>query len=237
MARLGEFGREELPPEEEFVAPEPDEFMFHGEDFTLPATISALPLLRFAAEARVLDAETKRLARAKGRARSEQDKQRNLEWEAELAMREQASLYDYLRAMLSEGEWERFSEVAQSVGADIPELMGVANKIITAVTSRPTRRPGASSAGPLTTTTGSPASSPSPGAQPQLPPGPGDTYTVAPITQQPDQAPEQQPSPEGEQKLVTDAEVAAALGISERDAQMRRWRAEMVPLEEIGSAP
>jgi hypothetical protein len=242
VARLGEFGREELPPEQEqYVAPEPDVFMFHGEEFTLPAAVSALPLLRFAAEARILDGETKRLARAKGRARTEQDRYRNLEWEAELTMREQAGLYDYLRAMLTESEWERFSEVAQSVAADVPELMGVANKIIAAVTSRPTQRPGTSSAGPLTTTTGSPASSPSPGGQPPLPPDPGDTYTVAPITQQPGQASEPQPSPAPETATepqpVTDAEVARALGISEREAQMQRWRAEMVPPEEVGSLP
>lgn len=240
MARLGEFGREELPPEQEqYVAPEPEVFTFHGEEFTLPAAISSLPLLRFAAEARALDSETRKLQRAKGRARTDDDRQRNLEWEAELTMREQAGLYDYLRAMLTEAEWERFSEVAQSVAADVSELMGVANRIIAAVTSRPTRRPGASSAGPLTTTTGSPASSPSPGGQLQLPPAPDDTYTLAPVTQQPGQVPEQQPSPApaSEPQPVTDAEVAAGLGISEREAQMRRWRAELVPVEQIGSLP
>jgi hypothetical protein len=234
VARLGEFGREESPEGRAYIAPEPDEFMFHGEVFELPATISALPLLRFAADARTLDSETRRLNRAKGRARTQADRDRNLEWEAELSMREQASLYDYLRAMLTEGDWERFQETAQAVGADIMELMGVANRIIAAVTARPTKRPGDSPAGPLTTTSGSPASLPSPGDQPAAP---DDTYIVAPITPQPDQAPVQPPPAAEQQVVVTDAEAALALGISERDAQMQRWRAEMVPVEEIDLVP
>jgi hypothetical protein len=242
VAQLGEFGREELPDEQAaYLATEADEFTFHGDTFHIPAVISALPLLRFAKEARDLDAETRRLNRAKGRARSQADRDRNLEWEAELRMREQASLYEYLRAMLPEDEWEPFSTVAASVGSDVTELMSVANKIIAAVTSRPTRLPGGSPAGQLTTTSGSLDALPSPGGQRAIEVG-DDTFTLAPVAWQdgrPATAPQEPAGTEEQAQLVpvSDEEVAAALRISPRDAQMQRWRAEMVPVEEIDSVP
>lgn len=164
MAHLGEFGR----AVEDFEG-EPDTFLFKGELFEIPSSLSWLVLGKLAKAARDCqdresDAEVRRakaetaLAHAttpadRDAARAEIDAAKYASQEAGVWY--VASMVDYIRACIGEEQWERFELASIASGASQEELTGVAGAVYSAVTARPTRRPSSSAAGPSTTGDGS----------------------------------------------------------------------------------
>lgn len=82
-------------------------------------------------------------------------------------------------------EWDRFEQHAIDIKAEAEDLFGVVSKVIEALSARPTRRPGVSSAGPQTTSASSKAISSSPPEFPprRLPAGADELSPVADLTQ------------------------------------------------------
>jgi len=158
MAYLGEFGAEVAAVDMDAV---PDTFSFHGEEFHLPAGISALPILRFAYDAKRLGAEQKEAEAAERKAITPAEREAAAARLGTVEMEGSAALYEYLRGMLPD-QWERFSAVAERVGASTDELLALANKLMEAVTARPTRLPSTSPAGPSSPGGGSTAGAASP---------------------------------------------------------------------------
>jgi hypothetical protein len=160
---LGEFGAELAAVD---AADDPDTFLFHGHEFTLPAKVSSMPALRFAYNAQQVIAAEGQARAAAQRARTDEGRAEADRRMGEVQLMANAGLYTYLRDILAgPGEWERFEAVAAEFGADEDELLEVAQKIMAAVAARPTRRSSGSPAGPSTTgdgSTGDSASTPSP---------------------------------------------------------------------------
>jgi hypothetical protein len=163
MALLGEFGREAAPDGD------PDLFSFHGDLFEIPGKVSALPVARFAWRTRELEharaVADRNLARAHG-GDAQDTAQAAL---ATVEAGELAAVYEFLQGVIGVDQWTGFEQVAQRVGADFEELIGVCNQIAQAVTARPTRRPSGSTDGPSTSGDGST------GVSASLEPTPGST--------------------------------------------------------------
>ncbi|GAB3884592.1 hypothetical protein [Terrabacter terrigena] len=98
---------------------------FQGEAFELAPRLGMMPLLKFAHLAK-------------------QDIDSN-ELDGLVAM------YDLLRNVIADDDWQRFEEHATLVRADGDDLMEVVSQAIEAITARPTARPSDSSGGPATT--------------------------------------------------------------------------------------
>lgn len=62
-----------------------------------------------------------------------------------------AVIYDVLRSVIADKDWERFEEHATLVRADTEELLGCVKKAIALVTARPTKSPTDSSDGQTST--------------------------------------------------------------------------------------
>jgi hypothetical protein len=122
VALLGEFGKalQEADPDRE-----PDTFLFFGETFTVPAYISALPLMEYAAAAN---------------ARVDSKSIEGL-----------AAMHSLIRACVVADDWARFQTVATANAADDEDLLQVCRAVMAAATARPTVRPSGSSDGPPST--------------------------------------------------------------------------------------
>lgn len=159
MAHLGEFGRE---LDEEAATGEPDTFTFHGQVFTIPAAISALPYLRYAyrlAEARAEADDADALA-LRARTEAEETEARNRAVRAVQIVR--AGVYEFLADVIGgQEQWAEFEKVALAARATQDELAEVAGQIVAAITARPSRRPSGSPDGPSTSGAGSAGGSPS----------------------------------------------------------------------------
>jgi hypothetical protein len=154
MALIGTFGRELDVSELE-----PDYFAFHGEHFTVPARVSALPIMRFAWATNAANGRSNTAQSAERRARTEADKIAAKKEQAAAEMDMLAALHVFLRDTIGEHQWEQFERLAQIHGDDIEEIMHVAQAIYATVVDRPTQRPSDSSDGPSTSGTGSPVPS------------------------------------------------------------------------------
>lgn len=75
-----------------------------------------------------------------------------------------AAMYDVIRSAIADDEWDAFMEHATDVRADGEELMAAVQQAVALISSRPTRRPSDSSAGPPATETSSSDASSSPGS-------------------------------------------------------------------------
>lgn len=151
MAYLGEFGAEVAALDMDAV---PDTFSFHGEEFHLPAGISSLPILRFAYDAKRVGLEQTEAEAASRKAVTDAERDAAASRLALVEMDSLSALYEYLRGMLPD-QWERFSQVAERVGAGTDELLALANKLMEAVAARPTRPFSTSPAGPSSPGVGS----------------------------------------------------------------------------------
>jgi hypothetical protein len=170
MADLGEFGAELAAVDADDT---PDTFRFHGHEFALPARVSSLPALRYAYNAQQVTAMEARARAAAQRARTDEARAAARQAMAEVELAANAGLYQYLRDVLP-NEWERFETVAAEFGVDDVELLDVAQKIMSAVAARPTRRSSGSPAGPSPTGATSPDGSASPSS-------PGEEEEVAAV--------------------------------------------------------
>ncbi len=133
LGELGAAADEAQPPAE------PTTFTFHGEEFTLPARVGSLPLMRFAAAA---------------------------EAGAELeTMEGRAAVYTLIRSVVDRGDWARFERTANEHAVQTVELLEVCTAILTHFAGRPTVRPSDSSDGPPETGAKSKADSSSPPAR------------------------------------------------------------------------
>lgn len=95
---------------------------FQGESFEVAAKLGLMPLLAFAHVAKQgVDAND---------------------------MKGLVAIYDLLRNVLADDEWDRFTELATATRADGDELMEVVSQAIELISSRPTGRSSDSSAGP-----------------------------------------------------------------------------------------
>ena len=65
------------------------------------------------------------------------------------------AIYQLLRAVIADDEWDRFEDHASSVRADGDDLMGVVSQAIEVISQRPTARPSDSSDGPPVTSVSS----------------------------------------------------------------------------------
>jgi hypothetical protein len=193
VVQLGEFGAELAAADDDAAAAEPDTFLFHGHEFTLPEKVSALPMLRYAWNVQQVVAGSERADAATQRARTARQREAAATLAAETELAANAGLYEYLRDLLP-GQWERFSAVAAEHAADDTELLLVAQKIMTAVAARPTRRSSGSPAGPSPTGPGSTGGSDSP-ASPGLGglPRGGVRVTVGQAATDPEPEPEDDP--------------------------------------------
>jgi len=168
MARIGEFGRARQD-----LAGEPDSFTFYGEEFEVPAGISAVVLMDFVAETQEAqdgreDAAT-RQERAQARlakSRMSGSESERVAAEAQLADADvdmvaasnklMRSMRAYVRGCLpDEAAWQRFNTVCRANAVDVDELMEVAAAIFSAVAARPTRTASDSSGGPSSIGVGS----------------------------------------------------------------------------------
>lgn len=174
MARIGEFGRARAE-----LVEEPDTFTFYGEEFEVPAGISAVVLMDFVAETQAAtEAREDALARQEraearlARGGSEQDRllaraalddaDRDL---IAAGNRLLVGMRGYVRGCLGEdddAQWRRFNAVCREQAVDSDELMEVCAAIFSAVSARPTRRPSDSSDGPSSIGVGSTAGAGSP---------------------------------------------------------------------------
>lgn len=136
MAVIGQFG---AAVAEADPNPEPDTFVFYGDTFTVREQVSALPLMKYA-HAAVQNSSNEAY--------------------------ELAAIYEFIRSTVLPEEWDRFERVAIDNAADEAVLIQVTRAIYMAVTSRPTKRPSDSSAGPQPTTNGSNPGSSSPATGP-----------------------------------------------------------------------
>jgi hypothetical protein len=162
MAHLGEFGRELAEVDE---GEEPDTFTFHGQVFVIPASISALPALRYAwrlAEAR---AEGDAAAALSLRARTDAEHAEANARDVRAVQIVRAAVYEFLASVIGPEQWVEFEKVAIAARASQDELMGVSGQIVAAITDRPSRRPSGSPGGPSTSGAGSAAGSPSQDSQ------------------------------------------------------------------------
>lgn len=66
-----------------------------------------------------------------------------------------SAIYDVLRSVIADEDWDRFEEHATLVRADTEELLGCVREAITLVSARPTKRPSDLSDGPTSTETNS----------------------------------------------------------------------------------
>ena len=144
MAYLGEFGAEVAALDMDAV---PDTWSFHGEEFHLPSGISALPIVRFAWNAKRLKLAQDQAEAAEKKAITPAEREAAAALLGQVEMDSQSALYEFLRGMLPD-QWDRFSEVAERAGADMDELLAVANKLMAAVAGRPTRPSVPSPGGP-----------------------------------------------------------------------------------------
>lgn len=98
---------------------------FEGQSFTLASKVGLMPLMKFAHIARQgVDAND---------------------------MEGLVAIYDMLRNVIADEDWERFESHATTVRADGDDLMGLVQQAIQAISERPTERPSDSSDGPQTT--------------------------------------------------------------------------------------
>lgn len=98
---------------------------FEGQSFALASKVGLMPLMKFAHIARQgVDAND---------------------------MEGLVAIYDMLRNVIADEDWERFESHATTVRADGDDLMGLVQQAIQAISERPTERPSDSSDGPQTT--------------------------------------------------------------------------------------
>jgi hypothetical protein len=183
MAKIGEFGRARQD-----LAGEPDTFTFYGEDFEVPAGISAVVLMDFVAETQDAQdgredagARQERAQAALARSRMTGSESERVTAEAALADADvdmiaasnklMRGMRAYVRGCLPDDvAWRRFNDVCRANAVDVDELMEVAAAIFAAVAARPTRTASGSSGGPSSTGVGSTAGAASQAATPGLPP-------------------------------------------------------------------
>lgn len=151
---IGSFGREVDVDELE-----PDWFTFHGEQFTVPARVSALPIMRFAWATNAADGRSNTADSRLRRAVTEDERTRAKAEKAAAEMDALGALHVFLRDTIGEHQWESFERLARIHGDDIDEIMRVAQAIYATVVDRPTSRPSDSADGPSTSGTGSPVGS------------------------------------------------------------------------------
>lgn len=72
------------------------------------------------------------------------------------------AMYQLLRQVIADDEWDRFEEAATTARAGDEEILAVVKDAMAVISARPTGRPSASSGGPQTVSTSSPADSSSP---------------------------------------------------------------------------
>ncbi|NUQ32421.1 MAG: hypothetical protein HOP99_06335 [Dermatophilaceae bacterium] len=102
---------------------------FEGQSFALASKVGLMPLMKFAHIARQgVDAND---------------------------MEGLVAIYDMLRNVIADEDWERFESHATTVRADGDDLMGLVQQAIQAISERPTERPSDSSDGPQTTSVSS----------------------------------------------------------------------------------
>ncbi len=73
-----------------------------------------------------------------------------------------AAMYDLIRMVIAEDEWDAFCAHATETRASEEDLFAVSRQAIAVITARPTSRPSDSPDGPSSTPTNSPANSSSP---------------------------------------------------------------------------
>lgn len=154
----GEFGAELRALDTPDTAAEPDTYTFAGEVFTIPASLSALPRMRFAHACVTLDASAERVQalvadarrlEAAGASKADVD----AAWEATAradneALRDwHAAVWRFVRDVIDPTEWDRFEAAAGAVGAERDDLVRLANTVMAVVAGRPHRRSSGSPAG------------------------------------------------------------------------------------------
>lgn len=154
MGMIGSFGRE-LDPDD---LDEQDYFEWHGESFTVPGSVSALPIMRFAWSTVGSQNRTDRADAAARRAQSDEARAAANTEKVSAEMDMLAALHVFLRDTIGAHQWARFEELAVIHGDGIDEVMRVAQAIYSSVVDRPTTRPSDSSAGPSQSGSGSPGS-------------------------------------------------------------------------------
>jgi hypothetical protein len=149
-------------------------FTFHGETFEVAARISALPIMRFAHETRVSQAESRRAGRDRDKALTEHGRSEAMARASEAEMAMLSAMHVFLRNTIGPDQWERFEAVAVQYGDPPEEILAICQAIYASVIDRPTSRPPDSSGGPSTSGTGSTGDSVSPE------PAPGPTTSAVP---------------------------------------------------------
>ena len=157
MAVIGSFGRDLA------VAEDPDTFLWHGEEFTVPPNVSAMPVLAFAASMKVSQDQIERAGRNMRHARSDDEKDRLSDVQRQGEMTQMAAVHQFMHDTIGPDQFARFTELAQMYGDGLEETMRVVQAIYsTLIDERPTQRSTGSSGGPSTSGPGSPDVSPSP---------------------------------------------------------------------------
>ena len=191
MASIGSFGCDKV------VDDDPDTFTWHGVTFELPASVSAFPILEFAAQTRFASAALGKATRALARAETDEAATRALADKAEAEMTQMAALNEFLRETIGAAQWGEFRRLALEYGDQVDDVMRVCQAIYqTLADGRPTRRSPESSGGRSTNGSGLPDGSVSPE------PSPGPTPRAA-TQDTPAQAP-------GTVRVLTEADRARA---------------------------
>ena len=189
MAHLGEFGRElaAIDADTRGEAADPDTFTFHGEQFVIPAALSALPRLRYAHATLEVEALGQRVEALYSSAVTDEEREEAARVDHQGVTEWRAAVYRYARDVIGgEGtttdQWDRFEAVVARGGVDMTELLSVVNSVVNAAAARPRMRSSVSPGGPSATGGGSTAGSDSTaGPDPATGRG-GDSTEETPLT-------------------------------------------------------
>lgn len=156
MAVVGDF----TPTETTDPNAEPDEFLYFGETFEVPATVGTGRLLRFAHAIKIAVGQERRGEQELRKARTEEGKAKARELLAEAELTATAAMYDVLLACLGEDQIDAFVSCADANGVTQDGYNEACSQIQGVIAGRPTRRSsdssdGQSTSGPSSTADGS----------------------------------------------------------------------------------